>query len=105
MRLAYAARYLRRDVGKRAAHRAGVLGRNRAREMSGAAVSIEVLDRAGAVSARHRCNELPVSLGRAYDNDVILDDPFVAALHVRIERRADGVVIARDMDTRNGTHV
>lgn len=73
--------------------------------MSGAAVIIEVLDRAGAVSARHRCNELPVSLGRAYDNDVIIDDPFVAPLHVRIERRADGAVIARDMDTRNGMHV
>ncbi len=73
--------------------------------MSGASVIIEVLDRAGAVSARHRCNELPVSLGRAYDNDVIIDDPFVAPLHVRIERRADGVVVARDMDTRNGTHV
>ena len=73
--------------------------------MSGAAVIIEVLDRAGAVSARHRCNELPVSLGRAYDNDVIVDDPFVAPLHVRIERRADGALIARDTGTRNGMHV
>ena len=73
--------------------------------MSGAAVIIEVLDRAGAVSARYRCSQLPVSLGRAYDNDVIVDDPFVAPLHVRIERRADGALIARDADTRNGMHV
>ena len=72
--------------------------------MNGAAVIVEVLDRAGAVSARHRCNELPVCLGRAYDNDVIIDDPFVAPMHVRIERRADGALIARDTGTRNGMH-
>ena len=68
-------------------------------------VIIELLDRAGAVSARHRCHELPVTLGRAYHNDVIVDDPFVAPTHVRIERRADGALVARDMGTRNGMHV
>lgn len=68
-------------------------------------VIIELLDRAGAVSARHRCNELPITLGRAYHNDVIVDDPFVAPTHVRIERRADGAVVARDIGTRNGMHV
>ena len=73
--------------------------------MTGSPVIIEVLDRAGAVSARHRCNELPVSLGRAYDNDVIVDDPFVAPAHVQIERRADGRLIARDLGTRNGMHL
>ncbi len=73
--------------------------------MIGSQVIIEVLDRAGGVSARHRCNELPVTLGRAYHNDVIVDDPFVAPMHARIERRADGAVVARDMGTRNGMHV
>jgi pSer/pThr/pTyr-binding forkhead associated (FHA) protein len=73
--------------------------------MTASSVIIEVLDRAGAVSARHRCNELPVTLGRAYHNGVIVDDPFVAPAHVRIERRADGAMVARDMGTRNGMHV
>lgn len=73
--------------------------------MTASPVIIELLDRAGAVSARHRCHELPVTLGRAYHNDVIVDDPFVAPTHVRIERRADGAVVARDIGTRNGMHV
>jgi pSer/pThr/pTyr-binding forkhead associated (FHA) protein len=73
--------------------------------MTASPVIIELLDRAGGVSARHRCHELPVTLGRAYHNDVIVDDPFVAPAHVRIERRADGVIVARDMGTRNGMHI
>jgi len=72
--------------------------------MSGPAIVIELLDRTGTVIARHRCSELPVRLGRAYDNDVVIDDPFVAPSHVRIERRADGVLVACDSATRNGIH-
>ncbi|MDQ3446705.1 MAG: FHA domain-containing protein [Pseudomonadota bacterium] len=72
--------------------------------MSESAIVVELLDRTGSVTARHRCNELPVRLGRAYDNDVVVDDPFVAATHVRIERRADGALMARDEGTRNGIH-
>ena len=63
-----------------------------------------MLDRAGSVVARQRFDQLPVRLGRAYDNDVIVDDPFVAPSHVQIERREDGVLVARDLGTRNGTH-
>lgn len=72
--------------------------------MSESALVVELLDRTGSVIARHRCNDLPVRLGRAYDNDVVVDDPFVASTHVRIERRADGALIARDEGTRNGIH-
>ena len=72
--------------------------------MSEPPIVVELLDRTGSVIARHRCNELPVRLGRAYDNDVVVDDPFVAPTHVRIERRADGALVARDTDTRNGIH-
>jgi hypothetical protein len=72
--------------------------------MNGPPIVVELLDRAGSVIARHRCNDLPVHLGRAYDNEVIVDDPFVAATHLRIERRADGELVARDMGTRNGMH-
>lgn len=72
--------------------------------MSGAPIVVELLDRAGSVVARHRCNELPVRLGRAYDNEVIVDDPFVAPNHLRIERRADGELVAQDLGTRNGMY-
>lgn len=72
--------------------------------MNEPAIVVELLDRAGAVVARHRSESLPVRLGRAYDNDVIVDDPFVAPCHVRIERRDDGVLVARDAGTQNGIH-
>lgn len=72
--------------------------------MNAPPIVVELLDRAGSVIARHRCNELPVRLGRAYDNEVIVDDPFVAPTHLRIERRADGELVARDAGTRNGMH-
>jgi len=68
------------------------------------AVIIELLDRNGVVVSRHRCSELPVNIGRGYGNHVIVDDPFVAPTHVRIERRDDGVLVARDTDSRNGIH-
>lgn len=72
--------------------------------MSEPAIVVELLDRTASVVARHWCKELPVRLGRAYENDVVVDDPFVAASHVWIERRADGALVARDMGTRNGIH-
>lgn len=72
--------------------------------MSEPALIVELLDRAGSVIARHRCSELPVRIGRGYDNEVVVDDPFVAPVHVRIERRPDGVLVAHDTGTRNGIH-
>ncbi|HVO87127.1 MAG TPA: FHA domain-containing protein [Casimicrobiaceae bacterium] len=65
---------------------------------------IEVLSRYHDVIARHRCDGDAVTLGRAYDNDVVLDDPFVAAHHVRIGRDEDGRIVAEDLGTTNGLH-
>jgi len=72
--------------------------------MNEAAIIIELLDRNGVVVTRQRCNDLPVRLGRGYDNEVIVDDPFVAPTHLRIERRDDGVLVALDTGSRNGIH-
>lgn len=66
---------------------------------------LEVLDRGGHVVSRHRLSGLPVRIGRGYDNDVIIDDPFLAATHLTIERGDDGALIGRDAGTRNGIHV
>jgi hypothetical protein len=74
--------------------------------MTHAAVFVELLDRSGTVVARHRCQALPIRFGRAYDNDVIVDDPFVAPAHLIIDARPeDGALVARDGGTRNGIHV
>jgi hypothetical protein len=74
--------------------------------MTHAAVFVELLDRSGTVVARHRCQALPIRFGRSYDNDVIVDDPFVAPAHLIIDARPeDGALVARDGGTRNGIHV
>lgn len=46
---------------------------------------IEILDRHGDVAQRHPVDGWPVRIGRGYDCDVVLDDPYVAPDHLRIE--------------------
>ncbi len=63
---------------------------------------LEVLDRGGEVVARHAVHGFPLTIGRAYDNDVILDEAYVAAHHVRIEASEVGYPVAHDLDSKNG---
>jgi hypothetical protein len=65
-------------------------------------IFLEVLDGDG-VQARHRMERFPVTVGRGYANDVILDDPKVSVSHLRIERAEDGSLVLRDVGSRNGT--
>jgi hypothetical protein len=65
-------------------------------------IFVEVLGRAGEVVQRHPVERLPATLGRAYDNDVILDDPYVAAHHLRLERTGSGELELVDLASRNG---
>jgi hypothetical protein len=63
---------------------------------------VEVLGRGGEVVQRHPVARLPATLGRAYDNDVILDDPYVAPHHLRLERAESGELALVDLESRNG---
>jgi hypothetical protein len=67
---------------------------------------IEILSRNDEVVARHkvRCASSAdaVHVGRGYDNDVIVDDPYVAARHLRIVRDESGALIAEDLGSANG---
>ncbi|RKH05362.1 FHA domain-containing protein [Corallococcus carmarthensis] len=65
-------------------------------------IFLEVLE-GDAVQSRHRLDTLPVTVGRGYANDIILDDPKVSAEHLRLERREDGAVVLRDVGSVNGT--
>jgi len=65
-------------------------------------VWIEVLSRSRDVVARHRCAGADIRVGRAYDNDVVLDDPYVAPHHLRIRRSETGGWIAEDLGSANG---
>jgi hypothetical protein len=63
---------------------------------------IETLARNGDVLHRHRVAQLPIRLGRGYDNDFILDDAFAAPRHAVIEADEDGALVLRDLGTKNG---
>jgi hypothetical protein len=65
-------------------------------------IFLEVLE-GDAVHTRHRLERFPVTVGRGYGNDVILDDPKVSTSHLRIERTEDGKLVLRDVGSRNGT--
>jgi len=66
---------------------------------------VEILGRHGEVLARHRSDAVETRIGRAYDNDVVLDDPTVAPHHLRVWRGDDGRLSAEDLGTANGIYV
>ena len=66
---------------------------------------LEVLDRRGRLLARHRVDQWPVTVGRAYANDVIVDDPYVCPAHVRLSRNGETGIVVEDLGSVNGTRV
>ncbi len=66
---------------------------------------LEVLDRQHRVTQRVRLRHWPVTIGRGYGCDVVLDDPHVAPAHLRLDRDAEtGILTATDLGTLNGVH-
>jgi len=65
---------------------------------------IEVLSRHGEVVARQRVDSPEARIGRAFDNDVVVNDPHVAPHHLRISRAEDGELVAEDLGTLNGLY-
>jgi pSer/pThr/pTyr-binding forkhead associated (FHA) protein/S1-C subfamily serine protease len=46
-----------------------------------------------------------IAVGRGPDNNVIIDDPHLSALHCHMQAQADGTVVVEDSRTTNGTFV
>lgn len=67
-------------------------------------VFLEVLE-GDTVHARHRLERFPVTVGRGYGNDIILDDPKVSAMHLRLSRAEDGALVLHDVGSTNGTYL
>ncbi|MET0982853.1 MAG: FHA domain-containing protein [Telluria sp.] len=63
---------------------------------------IETLARNGDVLHRHQADTLPIRIGRGYDNDYILDDPYAAPRHAQVDAGPDGELVLLDLGTRNG---
>ena len=66
---------------------------------------VEILSRHREVVARHRVEGDSLTIGRGYGNDVVIDDPHVAADHVRIGRDASGALVAEDLGSVNGLYL
>ncbi len=64
---------------------------------------VEILSRHRDIASRFRFPGPEVSIGRGYDNDVIIDDPYVAARHLRVFFDEAGRLVAEDLGSTNGT--
>lgn len=65
-------------------------------------VFVELLTPDGEVIHRNKFAQLPIRIGRAYDNDIILDDPHTAAHHAQIELNQLDELVINDLGSRNG---
>lgn len=63
---------------------------------------LSATDRSGASVARLDVLHWPVTVGRALTADLVIDDPHVAAEHVRIDRTPEGALTVHVLDTHNG---
>lgn len=67
---------------------------------------IEKVNRAGAVMDHYQFDGRSVRIGRAYDNDLILHDPYVEARHVLLVYDPEQELFHfHDLETVNGTQV
>jgi hypothetical protein len=66
---------------------------------------IECFERDGRPGRTHDVPAWPLTLGRSLANQVVLDDPFVAAQHARIAADADGRLTLEVLDTANGVQL
>ena len=66
---------------------------------------VEILSRHREVAGRFRVDAAEISIGRGYDNHVVIDDPYVAARHVRIFRDGEGRLVAEDLGSVNGMYL
>jgi hypothetical protein len=65
---------------------------------------LELLDRHGHVEERIAVNTRGLRIGRAYDNDLILDDVHVSPHHALIAE-SDGRCLLRDLNSVNGIRI
>lgn len=67
-------------------------------------IFVEILSRRGHVRERFKLSSFPATAGRAYTNDIILDDPFVSPVHFQIDLSPEGEFLVRDLGTPNGIY-
>jgi len=68
-------------------------------------IIIEILDHLGRVKEYHKLEGQRFLIGRAYDNDIVINDPFVCPHHLQVEVGDDGAVVVSDMNSVNGLYL
>jgi len=63
---------------------------------------IEILDRFGKIKERHRIKNFPCSIGRDYNNNIIIDDPYISPTHITINTAELNTFSIDDNDSKNG---
>ena len=66
---------------------------------------VEVTDKEGTRFERISLVDQAVSIGRAWDSDIIVQDKFVDADHLSIVLNADQQILVSDLNTTNGTRL
>jgi hypothetical protein len=62
---------------------------------------VETRGRGGQLLGRTCCRDPEITVGRAFDNDVILEDPYVSPHHLRLTKTSDGWQVD-DLESLNG---
>ncbi len=68
------------------------------------AIVVEILARNNHVVQRYFVDKQQISIGRAYDNDIHVDDPYVCAHHVDLEEQEQHIKI-QDNQSVNGLKI
>ena len=65
-------------------------------------IIIELISRSNRVLERHRYAGVNVSIGRAYDNDLIISDPHISEHHAVLRDMGGGGWQIEDLNSKNG---
>ena len=63
---------------------------------------LEVVGRNDVVSERVPLDAGSLIIGRAYDCQIIIDDPYVCPRHVKVSLAENGELLIQDLDSING---
>ena len=66
------------------------------------ALIVELLGPQGEVRFRRLLGDGPLTIGRGFDSDIVLDDPYADVRHARVVRGGDGAPVLEDLGSLNG---
>lgn len=68
-------------------------------------VIIEIISRSKRILEKYRYTSDRITIGRAYDNDLIIPDPHVSPHHAVLSEQDDGKWLVEDLNSKNGVFI